>query len=124
MVDMDKDGDGPYFVPLGYHKNIFVGCRDNKGNQNSQNNPFHQSRVIFICTGLYNYDPSMPRVYHRNHKFRCIDGDCKTFVDNIRYMGDTWELCCAVTHQVDIIMVYLGFKYATIKRRNLTQAPG
>ena len=65
----------------------------------------------------------MPIVYKWNKKLRCISGDCKTFFNDIRYIGAMWELCCVATQQVETMMGYLGLQDATRKMLPITQSP-
>ncbi len=95
-----------------------------KGDRTEVLNPFHWSRVVLNCPGDPTYDPTMPRVYKWNDRLKAIAGDCKTFVDDLRSVGATKEMCRAVTHRVETMMGYLGLQDATRKRRPDSQAPG
>ena len=95
-----------------------------KGDRTDESNPFHWSKVVLNCPGDPDYDPTLPRVFKWNDKLKVIAGDCKTFVDDLRSIGATKELCHAVTHQVETMMGYLGLQDATRKRRPDSQAPG
>ena len=88
-----------------------------KGDRNSSDNPFHWSQVILNCPGSAIYDTSIPIVYKWNQELGCIDGDCKTFVDNLRYIGTTRKILCVITHQVEYMMRYLGLQEATRNKR-------
>ena len=65
----------------------------------------------------------MTRVYKWNQGLGCIDRDCKTFVDDLRYIGATWELCCEINHQVETMMGNLGEQDDTRNRNTITQSP-
>ena len=90
---------------------------------NSSESPCHWSEMILIFPGSVSYDPSIPRVYKWNQELVCITGDFKTFVDDLRSIDTTWEICCEITHWVETMMGYLGFQDATGKRRTITQSP-
>ena len=65
----------------------------------------------------------MTRVYKWNKKLRCIASDCKDLFHDLRSIGDTWELCCAVTHRMENMMGYLDLQDITRNRRPITHAP-
>ena len=95
-----------------------------KGDHTCKANPFYWSSVEMNCPGSPNYDPSMPRAYKWNDQIMAIACDCRTFVDDLRAIGPTLELCLAATHRVETIMSYLGLQDSTRKRRPASQVPG
>ena len=95
-----------------------------KGDRRDPKNPFHWSEVKLNLPGSSSYDPAMPRLYKWNEVERCIASDCKTFVDDLRSIGATRELCRACTHQIEARMAYLGLQDATRKKRDGARAPG
>ena len=95
-----------------------------KGDRRDPSNPFHWSEVKLNLPGSSCYDPAMPRVFKWNELHKCIATDCKTFMDDLRSIGATRELCSAGTHQIEVYMSYLGLQDATRKKREGARAPG
>ena len=95
-----------------------------KGDFKSLDNPFHWYQEILNSPRSVSYNNSIPRVYKWNQELVCIIREWRTFVDDLRSTGATWELFCANTHRVETMMGYLRLKDDNRKRLPITQAPG
>jgi hypothetical protein len=95
-----------------------------KGNRAEATNPFKWDKVILNLPGMEDYDPSMPRVYKWNSTTNSIACDVKTFVDDYRTSGPTFQEVQRATHKLETTMSYLGVQDAVRKRRPCTQTPG
>ena len=87
-------------------------------------NPFAWTEIKLNLPGTKSYNPVLPHVFKFNSFEQVIASDVKTFMDNSCSIGATCELCKEATHQVEIMMSYLGLQDATQKRRPNSQTPG
>jgi hypothetical protein len=102
--------------PHGCIRMDLLGDEVNKGNHLSPDNPFYYDRLRLNLPGAPDYNPSLPWVSKVNSKTGRIAGDVKTYVDDKRPMGSSYEHCRQVARRTASTLSYLGLQDASRKR--------
>ena len=100
-----------------------IGAECMFGNRRDKTNVFAWKYVKLNLPGSDGYDPSEPWVSKRTEDGK-IPPDAFTFVDDIRVVGRTEEICDAATRRVASSANHLGEQQASRKRIKTSQRTG
>jgi hypothetical protein len=94
-----------------------------QGNRMDSSNPFHWQSVRLNLPGAEQYDPSLPWVSHMTSQ-GTMAGTFKRYVDDLRSIGSSEDMCWQVGHRLSMYLSYLGLQVALRKLRPPSQHPG
>lgn len=103
-------------------KQTHLGMEVIKGERTDDWNPLHWHEVILNLPGLETYTPLFPWVRRIRDGYTARGLPC--YVDDLRSVGESQELCWQIGHKVSSMMSYLGCQVTTRKTRPPSQTPG
>lgn len=136
LKNIPKDWKGDLFVrwnrqfmgftpsPFNSVRSYYIAEEFARGNPRLEDNAMRYDRVIFNLPGDEKFDATKPRVMKWNDIAEAIAGDVKTFVDDLRGTGFSFENAWQVARQLTSRLQYLGIQDAPRKRRPSAQDPG
>jgi hypothetical protein len=114
------------FTPSPYNaiRTYYIAEEFARGNPALESNPMRYDQVKLNLPGDPIFDPTLPYVMKWNDVADAIAGDVKTFVDDLRGTGFSFENAWQVARQLGSRFQYLGIQEAARKRRPPSQTPG
>ena len=95
-----------------------------RGDRKDRDNPLRWDSVKMNLPGDKDYDPTMPWVYKWDELNGRLASHFSCYIDDIRGMGGTEEVCRRATRRVASWVNYLGQQDAPRKRRPPSRTPG
>jgi hypothetical protein len=110
--------------PYGCIRMDLLGDEVNRGNHTSPHNPFFYDQLRLNLPGSPDYQPSVPWVSKVDSSTGCLAGVVKTYVDDKRPTGHSYEHCRRVARRTASTLSYLGMQDASRKREAPSQRAG
>jgi hypothetical protein len=115
---------------MGFRPSPYNACRSFlwaeeiiRGNPRDVSLPFQYDRIELNMPGEVDYCPDKPWLMKTRADGK-IASDVVTYIDDLRTIGSSEELCQEVTRRVASVVNYLGMQDAPRKRRPASKTPG